>query len=654
MAGNNFKYALPVGSVLKGGEIPGRKGEHFHYKVENILGQGSFGITYSVSDQVPIGNIRQRMSFAVKELFVKEYCSRDEDGVTIKYSAEYSNNFKEELHNFVQEANRLYRICKGNDNIVNVNEVFQANGTAYYVMDNITGGNLRSLCHGAPLPESRVLALMEPIAKAVEYVHNQHYMHFDIKPDNIMLRQNSDGSESPVLIDFGISMHFNDRGNTTEKYAPGTSAGYSPKEQYEPVTKFTPAIDVYALAATYFYLLTGHDPVISQQVYPGYVAKHLPLDVSEVTRQAIAEGMKPLWSERPQSVAKFLAGFRESYTLKQGYILKSPHLSYYIFSVEDESSCYIHYKAVPYHGSSYNGNDANVTQTTIYDIYECFVAKFMSRAKDGSIQMPDGMTTLPSFAQFNDLAKRWSGLDEMGKDKDLPLSCEWFKANNTQYVVVKKGFKPTPHWKPVLNTLYTQVVNYIKRNKLRVGIVSAVLVLISLFSVYLQDIQEWIKKQSDNSDSTAIRLSDPSNDGTTKKPNNSDSEADADLHYVVDYPVYIENTTDTDYLYTGTLLGRLPHGKGKATYMSKGSRKTYSGDFRYGKRESLSAELEMRNGDTFVGSFENDHFKKGKYTVKEDGSYFSGDFKNDKPYNGEWRNADGSLYLRIVNGKRTN
>lgn len=283
-----FKYALPVGTILKN---PKKRGslsytiepvmdgkpvnKHSMFRIKGsllpVLGQGGSGITYLVSSVVEIGNISHKVYFAIKEYFEKGVCYRDVDNPTMKFSPAAKEKVENGIKEFATEATRLNKICGLNRNIVYVNEFFEANNTAYFVMEFLNGGSLRDKLrnNGGAFRLDVALTYFLPIAKAVGYMHDTHrLLHCDIKPDNIMLRVDEEtGEEVPVLIDFGISLHFNSNGNltSTHKYF-GRSEGFAPMEQYMGIQRFCPEIDVYALSATLFFLLTGHNPIKSLDI----------------------------------------------------------------------------------------------------------------------------------------------------------------------------------------------------------------------------------------------------------------------------------------------------------------------------------------------------------------------------------------------------
>lgn len=298
----DFLYTLPVGSILHSPERD--------YIVESVLGQGGFGITYKVSSKVKVGNISVKTFFAMKEFFMKSSCEREESG-TIKYSTPVKDSVEDGLRCFIKEAMRLNEVCKYNCNIVDVNEVFEANGTAYFVMEYLDGGNLRQVVKNSKggLTEAEAIGIIKPIAEALQVMHSRKFLHLDIKPDNIVMRRGENGlKDEPVLIDFGVSVHFDKSGHvTTTHNNAGYSVGYSPIEQYCAIDKFSPWCDVYALSATFLYLLTGKDPVGAYDLTEEGLLKTIPSSVSESTRKAILNGMKKDYHERSQTIDAFLA-----------------------------------------------------------------------------------------------------------------------------------------------------------------------------------------------------------------------------------------------------------------------------------------------------------------------------------------------------------
>lgn len=297
-----YEYVLPKGFVLRGGEND--------YVIEEVLGKGGFGVTYRVRTRVLYKNIKIDAFFAVKEFF-PDICSREADNATIKIPETKQQEIVDGKKDFINEGLKLQEVCKLNPNIVNVNEVFEANGTAYYVLEYLEGGDLRKMIrdNGKPLTEKQMLEIMTPIGYALQCLHDNRMLHLDVKPDNVVMRvDHNDGTTEPVLIDFGISAHFNKDGTPTSKTpSQGISPGYSPIEQYAQVNNFDPRIDVYAFSATCFYLLTGKDPIVAMEMTPEYVKNSLSSGISSNVVEAIERGMAMNKNSRTGSINEVLS-----------------------------------------------------------------------------------------------------------------------------------------------------------------------------------------------------------------------------------------------------------------------------------------------------------------------------------------------------------
>lgn len=293
-----IKESLPVGTILDSGV---RK-----YVIKSVLGQGGFGITYLATSTIQVGNIPAVMQFAIKEHYISTMNKRQ--GTSVAISNENNTaEIKESIDSFLVEAQRLNRLSLNHSGIVRVNESFRANGTAYYVMEYIKGQNLREYVKRSPqgrLSEDEALKMFRPIVETIEYLHENKVTHLDIKPDNILIRENGE----PVVIDFGLSKHYSSKGTPTSAIkAIGCSAGYSPMEQYVGITTFTPEADIYALGATLLYVLTGKDPMISTEINEDIIRRSIPQDVSQQTTNAIVHAMEKLKENRTHNVSDFFS-----------------------------------------------------------------------------------------------------------------------------------------------------------------------------------------------------------------------------------------------------------------------------------------------------------------------------------------------------------
>ncbi|MBQ0047018.1 MAG: serine/threonine protein kinase [Prevotellaceae bacterium] len=267
------------------------------YKIEKVLGQGGFGITY-LAEQVMLGR-----KVAVKEFFMKDLCNRD--GVTSQVSVgstgsiEMVERFKEK---FLKEARLI--ACMDNSHIVRIYDIFEENGTAYYIMENIDGGSVDALVKNGGMKESDALKIIQEVGSALEYIHKQNVLHLDVKPSNILIRNNGEA----VLIDFGISKRYDDAGGQTSTTPTGISKGYAPIEQYnQGLQNFSPATDVYSLGATLFKLLTGQTPPEAPMLLDEEEFPDCPSNVSTSIWSAIEKAMEPRKKKRYQGVNEFVS-----------------------------------------------------------------------------------------------------------------------------------------------------------------------------------------------------------------------------------------------------------------------------------------------------------------------------------------------------------
>ena len=266
------------------------------YRIEGILGQGGFGITY-------LGwQTRLNRRVAIKEFFMKEYCNRNADTSHITIGTEGSRELVARFQQkFIKEAQSIAGL--NHPNIIRIHDVFEENDTAYYVMEYIEGGSLQEYVtrYGA-LQETEALHYIHQIAGALNYIHQRQMSHLDVKPGNILRREEGE----VVLIDFGLSKRYDESGQQTSTTPVGISTGYAPMEQYVAggVQIFTPTTDIYSLGATLYKLLTGTTPPAANIVFDDGLPA-LPANISATTERAIRAAMQPK-RQRPQSIKDFL------------------------------------------------------------------------------------------------------------------------------------------------------------------------------------------------------------------------------------------------------------------------------------------------------------------------------------------------------------
>ena len=266
------------------------------YRIVRFIAAGGFGCTYEAE------HVMLRKRVAIKEFFMQDYCNREEHTKHVTVGTQGMHDLVDKYRRkFVDEARALSGLH--HDGIVSVSDVFEENGTAYYVMDYVEGQSLAERCKGNPLPEKAAIYYIRQVAEALIYVHDHNRLHLDIKPGNIMI----EASGRTVLIDFGVSKQYDAALGENTTTLLGYSPGYAPLEQMEgDVRQFLPATDVYALGATLYFLLTGKTPPsasrrINEDMPP------LPAGISAATRQAVEQAMEIRKKDRPQSVREFVA-----------------------------------------------------------------------------------------------------------------------------------------------------------------------------------------------------------------------------------------------------------------------------------------------------------------------------------------------------------
>ena len=269
------------------------------YRIERVLGQGGFGNTYVGVNTV----FNERV--AIKEFFMRGVSLREGDQVTVSVSvSENKESFLQQKEKFKKEALRIRQLK--NDHIVAVHDLFEENGTAYYVMDYVDGQNLaeRMKLTGKPMTEQEVRVILPQILEALKSVHDAGIWHLDLKPANIMV----DKSGNVRLIDFGASKQLNaQKGGATTSTAISYTNGYAPREQMEQnYDKFGPWTDIYALGATLYNLLTNKRPPLPTDIDDDISEdKHEALPFPESVgglKFLVLQMMKTNRLQRPQSV----------------------------------------------------------------------------------------------------------------------------------------------------------------------------------------------------------------------------------------------------------------------------------------------------------------------------------------------------------------
>ncbi|MBE6318768.1 MAG: TonB family protein [Bacteroidales bacterium] len=297
MTQNNL---LPQGTVLNN-----------RYCINKYLASGGFGNTYMAID------LNFESKVAIKELFIETICCRNEEDLSVLISVASNRiTFDKQKARFIKEARRLHSF--GHPNIVRVSDVFEENGTAYYVMDYVEGVTLSNKVRSdGAISEYLSRNYLSQILSALEYIHRKGVLHLDLKPGNIMVNQD----DEVVLIDFGASKQYETVGEdekSTTASALAYTPGYAPMEQTGNLNdKVGTYTDIYSLGATLYFILSGKKPPIGIQI----IDSGLPRieGVSDSLWQVIEKSMSVLIRNRIQTVAEF----RKTMDISSVVILKN-------------------------------------------------------------------------------------------------------------------------------------------------------------------------------------------------------------------------------------------------------------------------------------------------------------------------------------------
>jgi serine/threonine protein kinase len=260
------------------------------YVIEKELGSGGFGITYKAL------HVELNQTVVIKTPI--DTLSRDPE-------------YEKYIERFIKEGQILARLSEHlNSQIVGVIDLFKEGSTHCLVMDFVPGENLfQAVRRRGALPEAEIVPCIRQIGEALMVVHQAGLVHRDAHPGNIMLPSNG----KAVLIDFGIAKELVPKTLTSKGYAG--NPGFAPYEQRHRGSR-EPTVDVYCLAATLYYAVTGQSPTPSlarkldnvsltppKQIIPG---------LSDPLNQAILKGMALEAEDRPQSMQLWLAMLKAS------------------------------------------------------------------------------------------------------------------------------------------------------------------------------------------------------------------------------------------------------------------------------------------------------------------------------------------------------
>lgn len=283
---NDNRTVLPQGTTLHGTSCS--------YTIIKMLGQGTFGITYLASTSYG-------ESVAVKEFFMREINGRNGSSVTSGNKKGMVDYYRKK---FVREAGNLSKLH--HPNIISVREAWAENDTVYYSMEYLDGGSLDDLILSeGGLTEADALRYTREMATALMFMHNNKMLHLDLKPSNVMLKHGH-----AVLIDFGYAKQYAADGLPESSATIGKGTlGYAPIEQNNPNEwkDFPVTMDIYALGATMFKMLTGHTPEASEVLNNGFPYGEMQAcGIDPAITKVVSVAMAPLKKDRIPTVDVFV------------------------------------------------------------------------------------------------------------------------------------------------------------------------------------------------------------------------------------------------------------------------------------------------------------------------------------------------------------
>ena len=623
---------LPNNTLLQGGK----------YKIVRFISSGGFGCTYEAE------HILLKKRVAIKEFFVKDFCNRDETTSQISVGITSKTALVSKLKSkFIAEAQSLCSL--EHPNIVHVFDVFEENGTAYYVMDYIDGLSLNDMVKkDGPMSEQKAVGYIMQVADALKYVHSQNRLHLDIKPGNIMVDEN----DKAVLIDFGASKQYDEEGGENTSTLLGKTPGYAPLEQMgNDVVKFLPSTDIYALGATLYKLLTGNTPPSASLLASGETLDAMPSFISEGTRNAIIQSMQTNKMKRPQSIGEFEK-------LLSGDIDESTQID---SEDADERTFFEEEPAKPAKKNVQGKQKKTQPKTEKQKGVEKETKEDVSNEKE--------LTDLPK-EKFGFWLKLFlfgicaGGIVYMLVPLVVPSNSEVVTVGRIVLGIMR-----------CILAFYT-LQAFRSRKPDAVFLAKMCLIIPCLFDIIL-----WVTGESGTAGmeglqevvkgtvvyiiwfvylcvSKRVEAVIPSNYRKMLKRDYIISAAFAifAVYFFAASQIETEVTTyqvvnevlehkGEPVTYSGEMRDSLPNGYGTAQY----PRGRYEGTFVNGARHGKGTFTDT-DGGVFTGTFAYDDFDQGKY-VQKDGTYYEGTFQDQQPYNGTWYEKDGTVIVNVVNGK---
>lgn len=304
--------ALKPGTTLETGK--------FSVRLNELLTNDSQGFLYrGTATTHAKGKEKPRASEVVVREHFMSYCSeRGDDGITVVTPEDIAPTVNGCLEHFRQASMMRGKIAEGHPAIINVLDSFDANNTYYYMVEFLDGPTLEEYVNAnGPLTLDKTREILCPIFSAVSHFHADHTLHTDIHPRHIRFTSHA-GQSKPVLFSLYTSIHFDESGHKLWSVQnTNCRSGYAPPEQYTDIDHFLPQIDIYALAATMVFVMTGKHLPDSRTINEEIVRTNLPLALPEVYASALIHALSPDYGERTVSITGFFDELQLSYDVDQ-------------------------------------------------------------------------------------------------------------------------------------------------------------------------------------------------------------------------------------------------------------------------------------------------------------------------------------------------
>jgi serine/threonine protein kinase len=599
------------------------------YTIERKLGQGGFGITYLASFTQRVkaqvaGNLssfdedaEQQIKVVVKEFYIKDISSRNESTAMVTFGSSTGqgrlvDSFKQKMR---KEAGFLSQLQ--HPNIAKVSEIFEANNTVYIVMQYIRGESLLDRINQLKkIPVNDAIKYILQICDALEEVHRNKILHLDIKPGNILL----DKQDNAKLIDFGVSKQYNDKNEETSHSVLGKSDGYAPIEQYEEsgLASFSSSIDIYALGATLYCMLTGVKPI------PAPARMHTEFDapitlnpeIPQALSDVVMKAMDIFAKKRYQSAVEFKTAIED--VSRQQDEEDKEWMSQQDFLEEGFPKAVANYLTdyIEKYPAGKHTEEAK-EQLEGYWVGQAVIENTIQSYQRYLEKYPTGKHAQLFKERITELKRAIKGI----KVEPQP-------GNNTQV----DPLKPQPSVKKRKTDADEKKP---KTGKIAVIIIGAITGLVALFFL--------VGTNNPN---------DPINNDNPELIIDACSESAENVTFEIAGEKYTysgEWYRSPSYTLDQSLYDCVPNGKGKAVFEDG---RVYEGNFANGIR-SGKGKMTFKDGSYYEGEVKNNRAAgTGSYHWK-DGTYYNGTWENDNYLDGSIYDRSGALLTVYRTGRKS-